>query len=781
MSGVELATAYVNLAYQDSITTGARRELAQVERDSVASGKKIGSNLSSGVSGALKAAGGLLAAAGVGGFLRDSIAGARESNKVAAVTANAIKVTGGAAKVTARQVGDLAAAISAKTGVDDEAIQSGANLLLTFKNVRNEVGAGNDVFSQATASAQDLAAAGFGSADSAAKMLGKALNDPIKGMSALGRAGVTFTEAQKKQIAALVETGDVLGAQKIIMAEVQSQVGGAAEATATAGDKAAVAFGNLQEVVGAKLLPIIDKGATKLTKFVTGMQDGTGAGGKFAGVLGTVWSAGGRVVSFVDRYQDIIIPLAAGIGAIVVAQKAWTIATGAATAAQALFNAALAANPIGLVILAIVGLGTALVVAYKKSETFRNVVNGAWTAVSDGAKYMWNDVLRPTLRALLDGFLAVAGGILKAAEKAFGWVPGIGDKLKSASSKFEAFRGDVNRALGGIDDRQVSVGIQFRAGSKLYYAARHVGKADGGFLPMRFADGGVMPGYTPGRDVHTFVSPTGGVLELSGGEPVLRPEAGRVLGRGWVDGINAAARSGGTGGVSRFLGRFAGGGVIPRALVPSYGLVAGASDEQSLQAIARVAEGLTRFGAGGIGGKTAGLIPEFLARLGMWNQALGGIYSVFSGFRSIAEQTILWNRSDKSGRMVARPGSSRHNFGTAADLAPGTTAAHRALAPAFGMSFPMSYEPWHIQMLRSGGHVRPFVADSGVTLAPGINVVHNKLGKPEPLGRLDKALELGPQTLAALDRMMTARLRVELDGLLLSRTMAGYEAGRVGF
>ena len=37
------------------------------------------------------------------------------------------------------------------------------------------------------------------------------------------------------------------------------------------------------------------------------------------------------------------------------------------------------------------------------------------------------------------------------------------------------------------------------------------------------------------------------------------------------------------------------------------------------------------------------------------------------------------------------------------------------------------------------------------------------------------------QTLAALDRMMTARLRVELDGLLLSRTMAGYEAGRVGF
>lgn len=69
-----------------------------------------------------------------------------------------------------------------------------------------------------------------------------------------------------------------------------------------------------------------------------------------------------------------------------------------------------------------------------------------------------------------------------------------------------------------------------------------------------FADGGIMPGYTPGRDVHRFYSPTGGTLELSGGEPVLRPEAGRVLGSGWVNGVNAAARSGGVGGVQQFLG-----------------------------------------------------------------------------------------------------------------------------------------------------------------------------------------------------------------------------------
>lgn len=97
-------------------------------------------------------------------------------------------------------------------------------------------------------------------------------------------------------------------------------------------------------------------------------------------------------------------------------------------------------------------------------------------------------------------------------------------------------------------------------------------KATGGHVALR--TGGFMPGYTPGRDVHTFVSPTGGILELSGGEPVLRPEAGVVLGRDWVDGVNAAARNGGISGVKSFLGyqghkdggimSFANGGTIPR-------------------------------------------------------------------------------------------------------------------------------------------------------------------------------------------------------------------------
>ncbi|MFE7462248.1 phage tail tape measure protein [Nocardiopsis terrae] len=84
-----------------------------------------------------------------------------------------------------------------------------------------------------------------------------------------------------------------------------------------------------------------------------------------------------------------------------------------------------------------------------------------------------------------------------------------------------------------------------------------------------FATGGILPGYTPGRDPHKFISPTGGRLELSGGEAIMRPEFTRAVGPGWVHALNAAARSGGTNGVRSALG-FANGGVFPGGPVQSF-------------------------------------------------------------------------------------------------------------------------------------------------------------------------------------------------------------------
>jgi hypothetical protein len=153
-----------------------------------------------------------------------------ESTKVAAQTRAVIKSTGGVANVTAKQVSGLSTALMKKSGTDDEAIASGENLLLTFKNIRNEVGRGNDIFTQATKATLDLSVAFHKDMHSSAILVGKALNDPIKGLTALQRVGVTFTSAQKEQIKALENSGHHLQAQKIIMKELRSEVGGSAEA-----------------------------------------------------------------------------------------------------------------------------------------------------------------------------------------------------------------------------------------------------------------------------------------------------------------------------------------------------------------------------------------------------------------------------------------------------------------------------------------------------------------------------------------------------------------------
>jgi hypothetical protein len=220
------------------------------------------------------------AAVGLGVFAKGAFDAAMESQKIGKQTEAVIKSTGAAAGVTAKQVSDLAEAISRKTGVDDEAIQSGSNLLLTFTNLQNRVGDGNDIFNQATTLMVDMAAALGTDASGSAIQLGKALNDPIKGITALTRVGVSFTDEQKKQIKAMQEAGDITGAQKIILAELTKEFGGSAAAQATATDRMKVAFGNLQEEIGARLIPaveavstwMVDKGIPLLSRFAAFLQ-----------------------------------------------------------------------------------------------------------------------------------------------------------------------------------------------------------------------------------------------------------------------------------------------------------------------------------------------------------------------------------------------------------------------------------------------------------------------------------------------------------------------------
>lgn len=301
-----------------------------------AAGKTSGKRMSAGMKAGLLAGAAVVGAA-VGKFIGDSIAEAQESAKIAATTEQIVKSTGGAANVSAAAVGKLATAISTKTGIDDEAVQTGANLLLTFKNVANEAGKGNKIFDQATAAAVDLSAAGFGSIDSASKMLGKALNDPVKGMTALSRAGVTFTQTQKDQVAEMVKSGDLLGAQKVILAEVQSQVGGVAAAQATGAQKMATAWGNFKEAIGAQLLPVITAVTNALTPLIQKITAsppallavaiilGGALAGAFIAAAVAAWAFVAPMLIMAAPFILIGIAIAALIAAIVVLVKNWDV------------------------------------------------------------------------------------------------------------------------------------------------------------------------------------------------------------------------------------------------------------------------------------------------------------------------------------------------------------------------------------------------------------------------------------------------------------------------
>lgn len=210
----------------------------------------------------------------ISGFAQDAFAEAREAAKIGRLTDAVIKSTGKAAKVSSAQVGALADKLGELSGVDDDAVQAGTNLLLTFTKVRNETGKGNDIFNQAAAAALDMSAAmnnGTVTAESyrgTILQIGKALNDPVRGMNALRRAGVTFDEQQKKQIKTLVEQGKTAEAQKIILKELAKEFGGAAAAATDDAQKASVAWANFKERIGTLVLPIIGKLAKSFTEKV---------------------------------------------------------------------------------------------------------------------------------------------------------------------------------------------------------------------------------------------------------------------------------------------------------------------------------------------------------------------------------------------------------------------------------------------------------------------------------------------------------------------------------
>ena len=435
----------------------------------------------------------------------------------------------------------------------------------------------------------------------------------------------------------------------------------------------------LVNFIGGQVLPVVTTMAKGFNTYLLPpiRTVGTVLAATLIPALVSLWQAGGSVVAWLRDMGTWLIPIGIAVGgltAALLAQQiatagvtlvfslyrgailAWTAVQRAATIAQAAFNLVMNANPIILVITAIVALGAAMVVAYQKSATFRAIVQGAWAGIKAGALFVYDwikntfvpfftQTLPGAFRSVLtwvksnwpwilgfltgpiglavvyivkhwdavrDGFaagwLAIKQTVLFPVRDFFtktipGWasamkravvgawtaevtglrnaygllkrwvfepigtfftktIPGWGDTLRSrVVSAFDSARQGIKTAwdkIKGIAKAPVAFIVNTVYNKGIVPVWNLVAKAFGASKldPMRFATGGVLPGYTPGRDVH--------LAALSGGEAIMRPEWTRAVGPGYVHSMNAAARHGGVRGVQQALGLpgFAGGGIF---------------------------------------------------------------------------------------------------------------------------------------------------------------------------------------------------------------------------
>jgi hypothetical protein len=305
------------------------------------------------------------ALAGLGGFLVTAAKGAEDA-RIANEKLGSVLDTMGFGAATDR-VSAYAESLEKTVAVDADVIKATQTKLATFGELTKSVGKADGAFDRATKAALDLAAAGFGTAEGNAVQLGKALQNPIKGIAALAKSGVTFTDSEKEKIKALTESGKLLEAQEMILKAVEGQVGGTAEASASSFDKMKFSLAGVSDTFGEMLLPVIDAVAPKLAAFSEWAQKNPGL------------------------------------------MKIAVITIGALTAAVVALNIAMSLNPVSLIVIGIGLLIAGLAVAYTKFEGFRKIVNLVFSGIKFGFEILmaYFKTLLGVYKGIFNGFASI--------------------------------------------------------------------------------------------------------------------------------------------------------------------------------------------------------------------------------------------------------------------------------------------------------------------------------------------------------------------------------------
>lgn len=426
-------------------TERTRDSVDRLGREADRSSRRVG-----GLDGALRKIGkgvafGGLAAAGAGiALIGSNVAtGLRSLGRIEMIGAQtdaALKSTGAVARVTRDSIDGLAGRLEALTATEAESTTQGANLLLTFTNIRNGVGEANHIFDQAVEAMVDYSRAmdktGGVQLDMTGQaiQLGKALNDPIKGVTALGKAGVQFTKEQREQIKTLVESGKIMDAQKIILKELKVQFGGsgAAFGQTTLGkiERFKHAFGTMQETIASALLPtieeltnwLVDKGAPAVEEFGEKVKAFLEPGSAFRDKLeemtpklkavaedvGVVLAKMADLIAWMVDNQGTVKTFAAAIATYAVAVRALAVAAalaaavkwiGLATGITAVGTAAGtagAAGGIGAATAALGGLATMVAVGGPLALGLATIAGLLWTMNRDSEALNARNVLSGT-------------------------------------------------------------------------------------------------------------------------------------------------------------------------------------------------------------------------------------------------------------------------------------------------------------------------------------------------------------------------------------------------
>jgi hypothetical protein len=230
----------------------------------------------------------------IAGAIAGVTALAAEAEKSDAKLQNTFKHMKAGAFTSIPALNKQAEALGQLSSFDDEGIKEAQATLLTFGNVTDKA------FDKGLQAAVDMSDFLGTDLQSSTIQIGKALNDPVKGLTALSRVGVSFTEQQQEQIKTMTEAGDAAGAQAIILGELEKQFGGAAEALAgTAAGETAQAFEDLTnagEEIGAIFLPILAELAKGVSGFAHFVQDNFPA---IKTVVGNVMEGIGAAIGFV--------------------------------------------------------------------------------------------------------------------------------------------------------------------------------------------------------------------------------------------------------------------------------------------------------------------------------------------------------------------------------------------------------------------------------------------------------------------------------------------------